>query len=130
MAKVQYWGTGRRKTSVARVRLLSGDGDIIVNGRDFEEFFPNQAKRLLVKQPLALTGMEGKFNVVAIVNGGGITGQAGAIRMGIARALVRSNPELRSQLRRAGFLTRDPRMKERKKYGLHKARKAPQYSKR
>lgn len=130
MAKVQYWGTGRRKTAVARVRLLPGDGNIIVNGRKFEEFFPNKTRRLIVMQPLELTGLAGKFDVIARVHGGGITGQAGAIRLGIARALVRANPDLRSQLRRVGFLTRDPRMKERKKYGLHKARKAPQYSKR
>ncbi|NLU50785.1 MAG: 30S ribosomal protein S9 [Syntrophomonadaceae bacterium] len=130
MAKVQYWGTGRRKTAVARVRLLPGDGNIIINGRKFEDFFPNRTRRLIVMQPLELTGLAGRFDVVARVNGGGITGQAGAIRLGIARALVRANPDLRQQLRRAGFLTRDPRMKERRKYGLHKARKAPQYSKR
>lgn len=130
MAKVQYWGTGRRKTAVARVRLVPGDGNIIINGRKFEDFFPNRTRRLIVMQPLELTGLAGRFDVVARVNGGGITGQAGAIRLGIARALVRANPDLRQQLRRAGFLTRDPRMKERRKYGLHKARKAPQYSKR
>ncbi|MDH7497470.1 MAG: 30S ribosomal protein S9 [Syntrophomonadaceae bacterium] len=130
MAKVQYWGTGRRKTAVARVRLIPGEGNIVINGRSFEDFFPNRTRRLIVKQPLELTGLAGKFDVVARVSGGGITGQAGAIRLGIARALVRANPDVRPQLRRVGFLTRDPRMKERRKYGLHKARKAPQYSKR
>ncbi|ADI02942.1 MAG TPA: 30S ribosomal protein S9 [Syntrophothermus lipocalidus] len=130
MAKVQYWGTGRRKTAVARVRLIPGEGNIIINGRRMEEYFPNLTRRLLVMQPLELTGMTGRFDVISRVDGGGITGQAGAVRLGIARALVQANPDLRPQLRRAGFLTRDPRMKERKKYGLHKARKAPQYSKR
>lgn len=130
MAKVQYWGTGRRKKAVARVRLIPGDGRIIINDREFEDFFPNKVSRLIVKQPLVLTGMEGRFDVICRVHGGGISGQAGAIRLGIARALVKANPDLRPQLKKAGFLTRDPRMKERKKYGLHKARKAPQYSKR
>lgn len=130
MAKVQYWGTGRRKTAVARVRLMPGNGNITINGRKMEEFFPNLTRRLIVMQPLELVGMAGSVDVAAKVNGGGITGQAGAIRLGIARALVRLNPELRGQLRKVGFLTRDPRMKERRKYGLHKARKAPQYSKR
>lgn len=130
MAKVQYWGTGRRKKAVARVRLVPGDGRIIINNREFEDFFPNKVSRLIVKQPLVLTGMEGRFDVICRVHGGGISGQAGAVRLGIARALVKANPDLRPQLKKAGFLTRDPRMKERKKYGLHKARKAPQYSKR
>ncbi len=128
--KVQYYGTGRRKTAVARVRLLPGDGNITINGKSFETYFPNRTLRLIVMQPLVLTEMAGRFDVVARVHGGGVSGQAGAVRLGIARALVKSNPDLRKQLRRAGFLTRDPRMKERKKYGLHKARKAPQYSKR
>jgi len=128
--KVQYYGTGRRKTAVARVRLLPGDGNITINGKSFETYFPNRTLRLIVMQPLVLTDMAGRFDVVARVHGGGVSGQAGAVRLGIARALVKSNPDLRKQLRRAGFLTRDPRMKERKKYGLHKARKAPQYSKR
>ncbi|SHG75364.1 SSU ribosomal protein S9P [Thermosyntropha lipolytica DSM 11003] len=130
MAKVQYWGTGRRKTAVARVRLIPGEGRIIINNREFEDFFPNKVSRLIVKQPLVLTGMEGRFDVICRVHGGGVSGQAGAVRLGIARALVKANPDLRPQLKKAGFLTRDPRMVERKKYGLHKARKAPQYSKR
>ncbi|MEN6349144.1 MAG: 30S ribosomal protein S9 [Syntrophomonas sp.] len=130
MAKVQYWGTGRRKEAVARVRLVPGNGTISINDRSFEDFFPNKTRRLIVQQPLELTGMTGRFDVICRVQGGGITGQAGAVRLGIARALVKANPDIRPQLRRSGFLTRDPRMKERKKYGLHKARKAPQYSKR
>jgi len=130
MAKVQYWGTGRRKEAVARVRLVPGNGTIIINERSFEDFFPNKTRRLIVQQPLELTGMTGRFDVICRVHGGGITGQAGAVRLGIARALVKANPDIRPQLRKSGFLTRDPRMKERKKYGLHKARKAPQYSKR
>lgn len=129
-AKVQYWGTGRRKTAVARVRLIPGDGKILINDRTFEQYFPNRTLRLIVQQPLVLTDLAARFDVIARVHGGGISGQAGAIRHGIARSLVKANPELRKQLRRAGFITRDPRMKERKKYGLHKARKAPQYSKR
>jgi small subunit ribosomal protein S9 len=128
--KVQYLGKGRRKTAVARVRLLPGDGNIAINGKSFETYFPNRTLRLIVMQPLVLTELAGRFDVIARVHGGGVSGQAGAVRLGIARALVKSNPELRKQLRRAGFVTRDPRMKERKKYGLHKARKAPQYSKR
>lgn len=130
MAKVQYWGTGRRKKATARVRLVPGDGNISINDRSFEDFFPNKTSRLIVLQPLELTTMTGRFDVICRVGGGGVTGQAGAIKLGIARALVKANPDIRPQLRRAGFLTRDPRMKERKKYGLHKARKAPQYSKR
>lgn len=130
VAKVQYWGTGRRKTAVARVRLVPGNGKVIINDKPMEEYLPNKTLRLIVMQPLELVGMTGRFDVIARVHGGGISGQAGAIRLGIARSLVKSNPDLRRQLRRAGFLTRDPRMKERKKYGLHKARKAPQYSKR
>jgi small subunit ribosomal protein S9 len=130
MAKVQYWGTGRRKKATARVRLVPGDGSITINQRTFEDFFPNKTSRLIVSQPLELTAMAGRFDVICRVSGGGVTGQAGAIKLGIARALVKANPDIRPQLRRAGFLTRDPRMKERKKYGLHKARKAPQYSKR
>jgi small subunit ribosomal protein S9 len=130
MAKVQYWGTGRRKKATARVRLVPGDGNISINERTFEDFFPNKTSRLIVLQPLELTTMTGRFDVICRVAGGGVTGQAGAIKLGIARALVKANPDIRPQLRRAGFLTRDPRMKERKKYGLHKARKAPHYSKR
>ncbi|NLW90954.1 MAG: 30S ribosomal protein S9 [Syntrophomonadaceae bacterium] len=129
-AKVQYWGTGRRKKAIARVRLVPGDGNITINDRNFEDFFPNKTSRLVVQQPLELTQTTGRFNVICRVNGGGVSGQAGAVQLGIARALIRANPELRPALRRSGFLTRDPRMKERKKYGLHKARKAPQYSKR
>ena len=128
--KVQYWGTGRRKKAIARVRLVPGDGTITINDRNFEDFFPNKTSRLVVQQPLELTQTTGRFNVICRVNGGGVSGQAGAVQLGIARALIRANPELRPALRRSGFLTRDPRMKERKKYGLHKARKAPQYSKR
>jgi small subunit ribosomal protein S9 len=130
MAKVQYWGTGRRKEAVARVRLVPGEGNIIINNRSFEDFFPNQTSRLIVQQPLVLTAMQGRFDVICRVNGGGVSGQAGAIQLGIARALLKANPDIKAMLRRSGFLTRDPRMKERKKYGLHKARKAPQYSKR
>jgi small subunit ribosomal protein S9 len=130
MAKVQYWGTGRRKEAVARVRLVPGDGKITVNNRNFEDFFPNQTSRLIVQQPLVVSDMLGRFDVICRVHGGGVNGQAGAVQLGIARALVEANPDMRSLLRRSGFLSRDPRMKERKKYGLHKARKAPQYSKR
>lgn len=129
-AKVQYWGTGRRKKAIARVRLVPGDGTITINDRNFEDFFPNKTSRLVVQQPLELTQTTGRFNVICRVNGGGVSGQAGAVQLGIARALIRANPDLRPTLRHSGFLTRDPRMKERKKYGLHKARKAPQYSKR
>jgi len=130
MSKAQYWGTGRRKKAVARVRLVPGDGNILINDRNFESFFPNKTSRLIVLQPMELTDMTGRFDIICRVAGGGVTGQAGAIRLGIARALIKANAELRSNLKRAGFLTRDPRMTERKKYGLHKARKAPQYSKR
>ena len=130
MAKVQYWGTGRRKKAVARVRLVPGDGNIIINDRKFEEYFPNKTSRLIVEQPLELTHTNGRFDVICRVHGGGVSGQAGAVQLGIARALTRANEELRPTLRKAGFMTRDQRMKERKKYGLHKARKAPQYSKR
>ena len=130
MAKVQYWGTGRRKRAVARVRLVPGDGNIIINDRKFEEYFPNKTSRLIVEQPLELTQTTGRFDVICRVHGGGVSGQAGAVQLGIARALTRANEELRPALRKAGFMTRDQRMKERKKYGLHKARKAPQYSKR
>jgi len=130
MAKVQYWGTGRRKKAVARVRLVPGDGKIIINNRSFEDFFPNQTSRLIVQQPLVVSETLGRFDVICRVHGGGVTGQAGAIQLGIARALLEANPDLKPVLRGGGFLTRDPRMKERKKYGLHKARKAPQYSKR
>lgn len=130
MAKIQYWGTGRRKSAVARVRLVPGEGNIIINKRTFENFFPNRTSRLIVLQPLELTEMASRFDVFCNVHGGGVTGQAGAIQLGIARALTKIDPESRPVLRKAGFLTRDQRMTERKKYGLHKARKAPQYSKR
>lgn len=130
MAKIQYWGTGRRKSAVARVRLVPGEGNITINKRTFENFFPNRTSRLIVLQPLELTEMASRFDVFCNVHGGGVTGQAGAIQLGIARALTKIDPESRPVLRKAGFLTRDQRMTERKKYGLHKARKAPQYSKR
>jgi small subunit ribosomal protein S9 len=129
-AQVQYWGTGRRKHSVARVRLVPGDGKIIVNHRDVTDYFPMKTLQLIIQQPLVLTDTLGRYDVYANVYGGGITGQAGAVRHGIARALLRVNPELRPTLKKAGLLTRDPRMKERKKYGLKAARRAPQFSKR
>mgnify|MGYP000070430095 FL=1 len=130
MAQVQYYGTGRRKSSVARVRLVPGNGEVIVNERQLDEYFGKKTLEMIVKQPLVLTDTEGRFNVIAKVHGGGTTGQAGAIRLGIARALLKAEPSLRPALKRAGFLTRDPRMKERKKYGLKGARRAPQFSKR
>ncbi|MBN3490907.1 30S ribosomal protein S9 [Acholeplasma equirhinis] len=132
MAKelVQYFGTGRRKSSVARVILTPGKGQIVINGRTFEDYLPSAATRLDVLQPLTLTSNEGKFDVVANVNGGGLTGQAGAIRLGITRALMEVDADLRKTLKPAGLVTRDPRAKERKKYGLKKARKASQFSKR
>jgi small subunit ribosomal protein S9 len=130
LAKVQYYGTGRRKSSVARVRLVPGDGRIVINDRDIEEYIPFAALREVVKQPLVATETVGRYDVLVNVNGGGYTGQAGAIRHGIARALLQADPEYRAVLKRAGFLTRDARMKERKKYGLKGARRAPQFSKR
>lgn len=130
MAKVQYAGTGRRKTSVARVRLLPGEGKVIINNRALAEYFGKKTLEMIVKQPLVLTNNEGRFDVLAKVEGGGITGQAGAVRLGIARALLKADANMRPTLKRAGFLTRDPRMKERKKYGLKGARRAPQFSKR
>ena len=130
MAQVQYYGTGRRKSSVARVRLVPGDGSIVINNRDIEDYIPFAALREVVKQPLAATETLGNYNVLVNVNGGGYTGQAGAIRHGIARALLQADPEFRGTLKRAGLLTRDARMKERKKYGLKGARRAPQFSKR
>ena len=128
--KVQFWGTGRRKTSVARVRLIPGKGLIKVNGREFDNYFPMQTLQRMVMQPLDLTETAGKFDVHINVFGGGVSGQAGAVRHGISRALLKADEELRPALKKAGFLTRDPRMVERKKYGLHKARRAPQFSKR
>ena len=129
--KVQYWGTGRRKKAVARVRLIpAGDGTITVNGKTLDEYFGLDTMKYIVNQPLNLVNAADKFDVYVNVCGGGFTGQAGAIRLGIARALITSEPELRSVVKKEGFLTRDPRMKERKKYGLKKASKAPQFSKR
>ena len=128
--KPYFYGTGRRKSSVARVRVYNGTGKITINDRDIEEYFGLETLKLIVRQPLALTGNLDKFDIVCRVAGGGVTGQAGAIRHGIARALLQYNEELRPELKKAGFLTRDPRMKERKKYGLKAARRAPQFSKR
>ncbi len=130
MANIQYCGTGRRKKSVARVRLVPGTGVITINKRDIDEYFGLETLKVVVKQPLELTGTNGKFDVLVNVQGGGFTGQAGAIRHGIARALLEVDEEYRAALKTAGFLTRDPRMKERKKYGLKAARRAPQFSKR
>jgi small subunit ribosomal protein S9 len=128
--KVQYLGTGRRKSSVARVILTNGKGAFIINGRTFEDYIPSAATRLDVIQPLALTESEGKYDISVNVYGGGLSGQAGAIRLGITRALMEVNPDSRQTLKPAGLVTRDPRSKERKKYGLKKARKASQFSKR
>ena len=125
-----FWGTGRRKTSTARVRIAQGAGKILVNSRPFEEYFPIPLTRKIIMQPLTTTENVGKFDVYANIVGGGSSGQAGAFRHGIARALVKFNEEFRSLLRKAGLLTRDPRMRERKKYGLKRARKRPQFSKR
>jgi small subunit ribosomal protein S9 len=130
LAQVQYIGTGRRKSSVARVRLVPGDGKVIINGREMAEYIPFAALREVVNQPLVATETLGSYDVLVNVSGGGYTGQAGAIRHGIARALLQADPEFRPTLKRAGLLTRDPRMKERKKYGLKGARRAPQFSKR
>ncbi|MDR3091253.1 MAG: 30S ribosomal protein S9 [Clostridiales bacterium] len=130
MAIVKYYGTGRRKSSVARVYLVSGSGRITVNKRDIDEYFGLETLKLIIRQPLVLTGNLAKFDVKVNVRGGGYTGQAGAIRHGISRALLQADGELRPPLKKAGFLTRDPRMKERKKYGLKSARRAPQFSKR
>ena len=129
--KIQYLGTGRRKKAIARVRLIpDGSGSITINKRTLEEYFPQDILKYVVNQPLELTGTAGKFDIVVNVSGGGYTGQAGAIRHGISRALVVADESLKPALKSAGFLTRDPRAKERKKYGLHTARKAPQFSKR
>ncbi|HOU11368.1 MAG TPA: 30S ribosomal protein S9 [Clostridiales bacterium] len=125
-----FYGTGRRKESVARVRLYPGSGAIIINDRDIDDYFGLETLKLIVRQPLVLTGTTGKFDIVCRVGGGGVTGQAGAIRHGIARGLLQFDEELRQTLKKGGFLTRDPRMKERKKYGLKGARRAPQFSKR
>ncbi len=125
-----YLGTGRRKSSVARVRLVPGKGNIIINKRDIDDYFGLETLKLVVRQPLNLTATAGQFDVLVNVYGGGVSGQAGAIRHGITRALINFNAELKSELKKAGFVTRDPRMKERKKYGLKAARRAPQFSKR
>lgn len=130
MAQVQYIGTGRRKSSVARVRLVPGTGKITINDREIADYIPFAALREVVKQPLVATETVGSYDIHVNVNGGGYTGQAGAIRHGIARALLQADPEFRPTLKRAGLLTRDARMKERKKYGLKGARRAPQFSKR
>ena len=133
MAKTEnivFYGTGRRKSSVSRVRLVEGTGKITINGKDIDEFFGLETLKVIVRQPLTVTNTTAKYDVIATVKGGGFTGQAGAIRHGIARALNEANSEYRPALKQNGFLTRDPRMKERKKYGLKKARKAPQFSKR
>ena len=128
--KIVYCGTGRRNSSIARVRLVEGTGKITINGKDIDEFFGLETLKVIVRQPLTVTNTTDKFDVICTVQGGGFTGQAGAIRHGIARVLNEANSEFRPALKTNGFLTRDPRMKERKKYGLKKARKAPQFSKR
>ena len=129
-AKSYFYGTGRRKSSVARVRVYNGTGKIIINDREIDDYFGLETLKLIVRQPLALTGTADKFDIICRFAGGGVTGQAGAIRHGISRALLQFDAELRPELKKAGFLTRDPRMKERKKYGLKGARRAPQFSKR
>ena len=130
MAQVQFYGTGRRKNAVARVYLLPGDGKFNVNNRTMEDYFGRKSLLKVIEQPMELTGTTGKFDVKIMVLGGGVSGQAGAVKMGIARALIQADPNLRPVLKKAGFLTRDSRMKERRKYGLKKARRAPQFSKR
>ncbi len=129
-AKPYFYGTGRRKKSVARVRLVPGNGKITINGRDIDNYFGLETMKLIVNQPFGVTNTVGKFDIICTVQGGGFSGQAGAIRHGVAKALLQSDAELRTALKKAGFLTRDPRMKERKKYGLKAARRAPQFSKR
>jgi small subunit ribosomal protein S9 len=128
--KSTYYGTGRRKCSVAKVRVITGQGNILINKKPITEYFGRKVLELIVRQPLALTATEGKYDILISVHGGGIAGQAGAVRHGISRALLKVDTEFRPPLKKAGFLTRDPRMKERRKYGLKKARKAPQFSKR
>ena len=128
--KPYFYGTGRRKDSVARVRVYTGTGKITINDRDIDNYFGLETLKLIVRSPLVLLGLEGKYDVVVRVSGGGVSGQAGAIRHGLARALLQYDENLRPALKKAGFLTRDPRMKERKKYGLKAARRAPQFSKR
>ena len=129
-AKPYFYGTGRRKSSVARVRLYPGTGKITINGRDVDDYFGLETLKLIINQPFGVTGTVGKFDIVANVNGGGISGQAGAIRHGVSRALLLADESYRPMLKKSGFLTRDPRMKERKKYGLKAARRASQFSKR
>ena len=129
-SKPYFYGTGRRKSSVARVRLYSGTGKVTVNDRDIDDYFGLETLKLIVRQPLVLTGSGDRYDIVVRVAGGGVSGQAGAIRHGISRALLQVDEDLRPALKKAGFLTRDPRMKERKKYGLKAARRAPQFSKR
>ena len=129
-AKPYFYGTGRRKSSIARVRLYPGSGKITINGRDIDEYFGLETLKMVVRQPLEATGNTGKMDIVATVTGGGVSGQAGALRHGVARALLLASEDNRAILKKAGFLTRDPRMKERKKYGLKAARRAPQFSKR
>ena len=128
--KIMFYGTGRRKSSIARVRLVEGKGAITINGKNIDEYLGTDTLKVIVRQPLTATNTTDKYDVICKVQGGGFTGQAGAIRLGIARALLEANSEYRPVLKSAGFLTRDPRMKERKKYGLKKARKSPQFSKR
>ena len=130
MAEIQYYGTGRRKSATARVYLRPGGGEVKVNHKPFDRYFPNETLRMIIRQPLQLTETTNKFDLVVNVSGGGPAGQAGAIRHGITRALMLANADLRPSLKKAGFVTRDPRAVERKKYGRHKARKRPQYSKR
>jgi small subunit ribosomal protein S9 len=130
MANVQFYGTGRRKHAVARVRLVPGEGKVVINKRDMDEYFNYETLKRDVMQPIVITETEGKYDIFVTVEGGGFTGQAGAIRHGISRALIKADEELRGTLKKAGFLTRDSRMKERKKYGLKAARRAPQFSKR
>ena len=130
MAKAKYYGTGRRKSSIARVYLVPGTGKVTINKRDMDEYFGLETLKLIVRQPLTITDTVDKFDVLVNVHGGGFTGQAGAIRHGISRALLQADQEYRPALKKAGFLTRDPRMKERKKYGLKAARRAPHFSKR
>ncbi|MHB8986176.1 MAG: 30S ribosomal protein S9 [Eubacteriales bacterium] len=129
MAKVMFYGTGRRKNAIARVYLVPGEGKVTINDRPVDVYFSRRTLEMIVRQPMELTGASARFDVRARVLGGGNTGQAGAIKMGIARALILADPNLRPPLKKAGFLTRDPRMKERRKYGLKKARRAPQFSK-
>ena len=129
-SKPYFYGTGRRKKSTARVRIMPGTGVITINGRDIDDYFGLETMKLIVNQPFGVTATEGKFDIIANVRGGGFSGQAGAIRHGVAKALLQADETFRPALKKAGFLTRDPRMKERKKYGLKAARRAPQFSKR